>query len=1198
MSKRGRSEIESPNVGPEVKKPALADVVIAASLQKLFSTYPGDIDVNVCSLSEDAVKTSEALYLEELSKNDQEIPLPIDQIQGDVVLGFNKPHNLNIIFDLRRNNQGKIDLTPTEVATVRTSLLKIIEENELTTLAKMITHRSVYRALGTNNPMKAQVLWNISFGYDCLNTFTKGTTFERTMESFPSDSPFTIGATERSLAVGDHPVEEKWEFGTEWNNDILISLASDDYNAMIEKGNKIKGQINTISADLKSPLISQVNQTFCYRGEQHNPKDAFYGHEHFGFLDGLSQPEVRGKYPVTDKPGGYDFIVRRRLLAEPATDPKQGTSSAAARCPHAKAVLVGDQRYKDYSRPGFRLMDVGHFLLGYNTTITDTNDGPMQNPNPDKYRDLIDPCPDWAKNGSYVAYRKMKQDVTQFWQFFYQQAVTIVTTTGLPSFRETFQKLTSDEQEETIKQIAGGLAAQSVGRWWDGTPVTFGPPISGFFYPPKDATFLDSISVHNLAKREGLLNCFNFALATNPWKINLNDKSLVTISGKNGSPIRGDFGGAICPFAGHIRKVNPRDEFTDIGSDKQTLKHRLIRRGNNYYEGIDYEKDVLNFDRVKDVFHPTPKEEQVERGLALITYQADIEFQFEFIQHHWANSATRPRSVGDDFVIGQKDKSETKTIFISDDYFFKNIVQTPYEISVPSSIATFTSAKGLGYFLLLPVNSLHDILNAPLIIRQDTTMNDPPAFLTDFRNPSNYALWDQNVDYQYWKGLWSVVGTDQGTPDEIDDMSYAGVAYRFERDKIAQKSLIDAFNKHIRNKTPLPRNLPLQFYSTKDFIQMVKAETNPAVPLTNVIISWSGFPKRILDLFHNSDVNPYEYVEQLGWPSKDLGSPTNLLARQMDEYCEWFTHRNNDGKITRIDISCESPEYWTFLMQYEPSTALELYRKYVSPDVQLADLVLLDEKTGKTSYNLYNKWNTTHGLMHLNCPPNSLFAEVYIAAEASTRWGVPYPKCTHLEPNENYTVATNGSDLILSGQYGLPTRNSDPTIGYNVNYYARAGLLMTVANPVGLYFADLNTTGWTKPNGTLVTKEELSQMIHYERGAQKSDHPHLAMNYHSRIRIECPASFGFVLGDCKIGGSRLDYAGKLIDSSLTVFLVALGFKPKNGFNFDDDLYGMTVPPKDDWATLNFLNNKNYQTPAVPPPGNGSNSSSDDNKMEE
>lgn len=91
--------------------------------------------------------------------------------------------------------------------------------------------------------------------------------------------------------------------------------------------------------------------------------------------------------------------------------------------------------------------------------------------------------------------------------------------------------------------------------------------------------------------------------------------------------------------------------------------------------------------------------------------------------------------------------------------------------------------------------------------------------------------------------------------------------------------------------------------------------------------------------------------------------------------------------------------------------ALALYQKYISPKVTLDSLL---DDFGE--YNVYNEWNTDKGAMHLNCPPNSLFAELYIAAEAATRWG----DC------ENGGVLTNGGDLIGCASYGLSTRASDP----------------------------------------------------------------------------------------------------------------------------------------------------------------------------
>jgi hypothetical protein len=460
--------------------------------------------------------------------------------------------------------------------------------------------------------------------------------------------------------------------------------------------------------------------------------------------------------------------------------------------------------------------------------------------------------------------------------------------------------------------------------------------------------------------------------------------------------------------------------------------------------------------------------------------------------------------------------------------------------------------------------------------------------LTDFRNADSYAQWDYSVDYQYWKGLWGYVGCDKGTPDEIVGIDGGGICYRFMKQLPNQYNAMVEFFK--KNSDPNKRatipftEWPLQFYSTKDF-HAIAAQQGKTKDIARVVVSWSGFPKRILDLFHDSNVNPYEYVERIGWPSPDVTYRRYAQvpqARQMDEYCEWYTHRNAQGKITRIDISCESPEYWKFLVENEPDTATALYQKYVSKDVKTEDLLVLEEliKNKKRVYNPYNKWNTQNGMMHLNCPPNSLFAEVFIAAEASTRWGVPGSKtATH----DHYDVATSGVDLIQAGEYGLQTRNSDPTIGYNVNYYARNDLILSVENPVGLYFQDLNTTGWLCHDKRPFTEDQLAQIIHYERGATQDKYPDIAMNMHSRIRIEIPSTWGYTLGDCFIGGSPLDYAGKLIDSSVTVFLVALGFAPDKGFNFSANEIAATVPPKSVWTSEHFLTNDEVSSVVVPPP---------------
>ena len=83
--------------------------------------------------------------------------------------------------------------------------------------------------------------------------------------------------------------------------------------------------------------------------------------------------------------------------------------------------------------------------------------------------------------------------------------------------------------------------------------------------------------------------------------------------------------GQQCPIGAHIRRSNPRDA---LGSDADKALelanlHRIMRRGRVYGPGLD---DVLGGDDGRD------------RGLLFMCVNANIERQFEFVQHSWCNN--------------------------------------------------------------------------------------------------------------------------------------------------------------------------------------------------------------------------------------------------------------------------------------------------------------------------------------------------------------------------------------------------------------------------------------------------------------------------------------------------------------------------------------------------------------------------------
>ena len=64
--------------------------------------------------------------------------------------------------------------------------------------------------------------------------------------------------------------------------------------------------------------------------------------------------------------------------------------------------------------------------------------------------------------------------------------------------------------------------------------------------------------------------------------------------------------------------------------------------------------------------------------------------------------------------------------------------------------------------------------------------------------------------------------------------------------------------------------------------------------------------------------------------SKKLIDPCTLSHRPFvplqDEYCEWSVARNDEGKIAKITLTSEGPEYWQFLASSQPDTVVEVSR--------------------------------------------------------------------------------------------------------------------------------------------------------------------------------------------------------------------------------------------------------------------------------
>jgi hypothetical protein len=195
------------------------------------------------------------------------------------------------------------------------------------------------------------------------------------------------------------------------------------------------------------------------------------GREHFGFKDGISQPGIAG-------------LTRS-------------------------------------SRRGQDVIAAGEFMIGYADQDGNVSGQPVPVPqpgepgyNPVAPPPLGQPLPDWAQNGSFLVFRRLRQNVQAFSDFIGQQAPQVGLDPDL-------------------------FAAKLVGRWKSGAPLERTHDQAEGFDPTTADPSIADPSV--LSDRE--INNFDY----DPH----------------------DSDGHFMPRAAHIRKMNPRNE-QRLGKDEAT----------------------------------------------------------------------------------------------------------------------------------------------------------------------------------------------------------------------------------------------------------------------------------------------------------------------------------------------------------------------------------------------------------------------------------------------------------------------------------------------------------------------------------------------------------------------------------------------------------------------------------------------------
>jgi Dyp-type peroxidase family len=411
----------------------------------------------------------------------------------------------------------------------------------LQTILPQVTTAAPWTKDESGAKLRPESVLNVAFSYAGLERLGLP---EEGLATFPTE--YAVGMPARAAILGDHgeSAPSRWQFGgseTEPLHAALVVYATDE--------GTLDQRLEELRADIASHDLEEVR---VERGARHDRS-----REHFGFAnDGISQPGIEG-VRSEDVPGPYVVRTGEMILGHLNERDVYPVSPAVAARHDPKGLLP--------EFPGGALPD----------------------------------CRDLGRNGSFLVYRKLEQDVAGFWRFL--QAHCSAAGSGRTRL-----------EHEMVE-----LASKFMGRWPTGAPLVLSPDSD-------DPSLAEA----------------------NDFMYRADDPT-----------------GLSCPIGAHIRRANPRDSQLHISdtpdeSMRATNQHRIIRRGIPYGPFLYPEREIELGNAPVDL-----EGDGEERGLHFFALNVNTKLQFEFVQQTWIDNAQFCGLFDEkDPIVGDNDGTRGMTI--------------------------------------------------------------------------------------------------------------------------------------------------------------------------------------------------------------------------------------------------------------------------------------------------------------------------------------------------------------------------------------------------------------------------------------------------------------------------------------------------------------------------------------------------------
>lgn len=294
-------------------------------------------------------------------------------------------------------------------------------------------------------------------------------------------------------------------------------------------------------------------------------------------------------------------------------------------------------------------------------------------------------------------------------------------------------------------------------------------------------------------------------------------------------------------------------------------------------------------------------------------------------------------------------------------------------------------------------------------------------------------------------------------------------------------------------------------------------------------IDWRGKPLRLPSCL----ASERKAAQLLDW--RDVAGDRGRVLGQ-EEYLEWRLVRTAEGKIRKVELTSETPEYWSELAAHHPMTALRLLGRFAGEDVadprevfgpainpftataqerKDAFRAMMSFQSGPSGSDLpprspYN--NGRKAITYMCQRNNTLGAAIALAGAAAQAFAKDTPAGR---------VPLTGRELInFTLQAAADCRDSDPTIVETVARLAFEGRKIALAEPLGLYIGSVSHEGLLLPDEQGAVPAEWFEL---QRGSRQG------VERSQRLVLEVPPGLGFVVGDLieAATGNRVERGAQL-----------------------------------------------------------------------